>query len=106
MKPYLHKYNTGIGKRKKAIARVCLVPGSGNLIINKKWGLLYFQNNHDYLFDLWEIFKVIVSTPDVDIVVFVKGGGLAGQAEAIELGLIRIICIYSKYWSSIFKRYG
>jgi small subunit ribosomal protein S9 len=106
MKPYLHKYNTGIGKRKKAIARVCLVPGSGNLIINKKWGLLYFQNNHDYLFDLWEIFKVIVSTPDVDIVVFVKGGGLAGQAEAIELGLIRIICRHSKEWRSIFKRYG
>ena len=42
MKPYLHKYNTGIGKRKKAIARVCLVPGSGNLIINKK-GVIIFS---------------------------------------------------------------
>ena len=109
MKHYLNKYNkynTGIGKRKKASATVFLVQGSGNLIINKIPGGLYFQNNPDYLFDLWEIFSALVFQPEIDIVVFVKGGGLAGQAEAIRLGLIRIICKKDKRWRPIFKGYG
>jgi len=44
----LQKDNIGLGKRKQAIARVFLVPGEGNLIINKVSGEKYLQYNTTY----------------------------------------------------------
>jgi ribosomal protein S9 len=43
------KNNIGLGRRKQAIARVFLIPGEGNLIINKKPGDKYLQYNDTYL---------------------------------------------------------
>jgi small subunit ribosomal protein S9 len=47
------KNNIGLGKRKQAIARVFLVPGEGNLIINKVSGDKYLQYNDSYLNLVW-----------------------------------------------------
>ena len=100
------KDNIGIGKRKKASAAVFFVPGSGNLTINKISGGLYFKRNPEYLLDLWQIFSVLDLKAKMDIIVVVKGGGLKGQAEAIRLGLIRLICKIDKRQRTIYKRYG
>ena len=51
------KENIGLGKRKQAIARVFLIPGEGNLIVNKVPGEKYFQYNTNYLNTIWAPLK-------------------------------------------------
>ena len=49
MELIFQKKNIGLGKRKQAVARVFLIPGKGNLIINKIPGNKYLQYNETYL---------------------------------------------------------
>lgn len=86
------KKNIGIGKRKKAIARVFIVPGTGNLTINKKNGNQYFQYNETYLNNIWLPVEKLELTNQFDIIAFVNGGGLTGQSQAIQLGIARLLC--------------
>ena len=80
----------GTGRRKKSIARVYLVPGKGNITINKR--------TIDDYFGL-ETLKVIVRQPLVltettdkfDVIVNVHGGGYTGQAGAIRHGISRAL---------------
>ena len=80
----------GTGRRKKSIARVYLVPGTGKITINKR--------NIDEYFGL-ETLKVIVRQPlaltetegKFDVIVNVRGGGYTGQAGAILHGLSRAL---------------
>ncbi len=78
-----------VGRRKKAIARVRLVPGSGNIVINKR--------ELDNYFGL-ETLKMTVRQPLVltkttgfDVLVSVNGGGLTGQSGAIRHGISRAL---------------
>ena len=80
----------GTGRRKKSIARVYLVPGTGNITINKR--------SIDEYFGL-ETLKVVVRQPLVatetvdkyDVIVTVKGGGYTGQAGAVRHGIARAL---------------
>ena len=80
----------GTGRRKKSVARVYLVPGTGNITINGR-------DIDDYLG--LETLKVIVRQPLVltdtegkfDVLVNVKGGGYTGQAGAIRHGISRAL---------------
>ncbi len=80
----------GTGRRKKSIARVYLVPGKGNITINKR--------SIDEYFGL-ETLKVIVRQPltetettdKFDVLVNVHGGGYTGQAGAIRHGIARAL---------------
>ena len=80
----------GTGRRKKSIARVYLVPGSGKITINKR-------DIDDYLG--LETLKVVVRQPLVatstldkfDVLVTVHGGGYTGQAGAIRHGISRAL---------------
>ena len=80
----------GTGRRKKSIARVYLVPGTGNITINKR--------SIDEYFGL-ETLKVTVRQPLVatetldkfDVLVNVHGGGTTGQAGAIRHGISRAL---------------
>ena len=80
----------GTGRRKKSIARVYLVPGTGKITINKR--------NIDEYFGL-ETLKVIVRQPlaltetegKFDVIVNVRGGGYTGEAGAIRHGLSRAL---------------
>ena len=80
----------GTGRRKKAIARVYLMPGKGNITINKR-------SIDEYLG--METLKTIVRQPlavtdnvnKFDILVNVKGGGFTGQAGAIRHGIARAL---------------
>ena len=81
----------GTGRRKSSVARVYLMPGSGNITVNKR--------SLDEYFGL-ETLKVIVKQPlaaidaegKFDVVVNVKGGGYTGQAGAIRHGIARALC--------------
>jgi len=80
----------GTGRRKKSIARVYLIPGKGEITINKR--------NIDDYFGL-ETLKVIVRQPltatdtvdKFDVRVTVKGGGYTGQAGAVRHGIARAL---------------
>ena len=102
----LQKDNIGLGKRKQAIARVFLVPGEGNLIINKVSGEKYLQYNTTYLNKVRDPLKKLNLENQFDIIVLVKGGGLTGQTEAIQLGVARLICKMDPQNRSILKPFG
>ncbi len=82
----------GTGRRKSAIARVRLIPGSGQLTINGKPGDLYLQFNPAYLSAAKAPLETLGLENDYDILVKVEGGGLTGQSESIRLGVARALC--------------
>ena len=82
----------GTGRRKAAIARVRLVPGSGKLIINGKPGEEHLQFNPNYLSSAKAPLDTLVLENDYDVLVKVHGGGLTGHADAIRLGVARALC--------------
>ena len=88
----INKNNIGIGKRKQSTARVFLIPGKGSLTINKTSGVNYLQYNSNYLNIVWAPLKQLNLDKQFDIVVLVNGGGLTGQAQAIQLGITRLLC--------------
>ena len=85
----------GTGKRKRAVARVYLRPGNGEVTVNDVAFDTYFPN---------EMLKMIIKQPlaltetadKFDIYVRVKGGGLAGQSGAIRHGLAKALLDYNK----------
>ena len=95
----------GTGRRKKSIARVYLVPGTGNITINKR--------NIDEYFGL-ETLKVIVRQPLVatdnaekfDVLVNVYGGGYTGQAGAIRHGISRALLQADADYRPVLKKAG
>ncbi len=95
----------GTGRRKKAIARVYLVPGKGKVTINKR--------DMDEYFGL-ETLKVIVRQPLVatetaekfDVVVNVKGGGYTGQAGAVRHGIARALLQADGEYRPVLKKAG
>ena len=106
MELIFEKKNIGLGKRKHAIARVFLIPGEGNLIINKISGDKYLQYNTNYLNAVWSPLEKLNLNKQFNIVALVKGGGLTGQTEAIQLGVARLLCTMQKENRSILKPFG
>jgi len=100
------KENIGIGKRKQAIARVFLVPGEGNIIINKVSGDKYLQYNDSYLNLVWSPLQKLGLEKNFDVIALVKGGGLTGQAEAVQLGISRLLCKMDSEHRLVLKPFG
>ena len=95
----------GTGRRKSSIARVYLVPGKGDIKINKR--------TIDEYFGL-ETLKVIVRQPLVatetadkyDVLVNVRGGGFTGQAGAIRHGISRALLQVDGDFRPVLKKAG
>jgi len=100
------KDQIGLGKRKQATARVFLVPGEGNIIINKVSGDKYLQYNANYLNLIWSPLEKLNLEKQFDIIAVVKGGGLTGQTEAIQLGVARLLCKMESQNRPVLKPFG
>ena len=100
------KTNIGLGKRKQAVARVFIIPGEGNLMINKTSGNKYLQYNDTYLRSVWAPLKALNLEKQFDIVAIVKGGGLTGQAQSIQLGVARQLCQMDPQHRIVLKPFG
>jgi small subunit ribosomal protein S9 len=100
------KDQIGIGKRKQSTARVFLIPGTGNILINKTPGDRYLQYNDTYLRTVWGPLQKLSLENQFDIVALVNGGGLTGQAQAIQLGVARLLCRMDKENRPILKPFG
>ena len=82
----------GTGRRKSAIARVRLVPGSGELTVNGKPGNIYFNRIASYIQSIKAPLETLGLENDYNILVTSHGGGLTGQADAVRLGVARALC--------------
>lgn len=97
--------NIGTGRRKKSVARVRLLPGNGNITINKR--------DIDNYFGL-ETLKMIVRSPltltntasKFDVMVNVYGGGTTGQAGAIRHGIARALLTVDPNFRAVLKKAG
>ncbi|MCW4464191.1 30S ribosomal protein S9 [Glutamicibacter sp. MNS18] len=79
-----------VGRRKQAIARVRLVPGSGKWTLNGRDLATYFPNKlHQQ--DVNEPFKVLGLEDAYDVFARIHGGGPSGQAGALRLGIARAL---------------
>ena len=106
MELIFQKKNIGLGKRKEAVARVFLIPGEGNLIINKTPGDKYLQYNETYLNTVRLPLEKLNLDKQFNVVAIVKGGGLTGQAQAIQLGVARLLCQLDQENRKILKPFG
>ena len=100
------KDKVGIGKRKQSVARVFLVPGTGNIVINNIPGEKYLQYNLLYLNNIWAPLKILNLENQFDIITIVRGGGITGQANSIQLGIARLLCKMEKQNRILLKPHG
>lgn len=82
----------GTGRRKTSVAKVRLIPGKGNILINSKPAELYLQYNLSYLGAVTSPLQTLGLQNEYDLIINAYGGGLTGQSEAIRLGLARALC--------------
>jgi len=95
----------GTGRRKKAVARVRLVPGDGNILINDRNFENFFPNKTSRLIVLQPM-ELTDMTGRFDIICRVAGGGVTGQAGAIRLGIARALIKANAELRSNLKRAG
>ena len=87
----MEKQKNAVGRRKEAVARVYLSKGTGNITVNGKeykayFPIMYLQNQVELPL------KTLDAISSFDVVVNVQGGGPKGQAEAIKMGIARVLC--------------
>jgi len=80
----------GTGRRKTAVARVRLLPGTGKFLVNKRELAKYFMEEKDRASAAAPL-AATKQTTAFDILVRVEGGGATGQADAVKLGLARAL---------------
>ncbi|AMJ59570.1 30S ribosomal protein S9 [Bosea sp. PAMC 26642] len=93
------------GKRKNAIARVWIKPGSGKITVNTRDQEVYFAR---------PVLRMVLQQPLIlverltqyDVVVTVKGGGLSGQAGAVRHGISKALTFYEPELRSPLKKGG
>jgi small subunit ribosomal protein S9 len=85
------EYYEGVGRRKAATARVRLYPGGeGNIVINDRPLDDYFRRGMDVIL-LRKPLEVTDMADRFDVSVLVEGGGVRGQAGAVQLGIARAL---------------
>lgn len=94
----------GLGRRKNAVARVRLVPGSGKLTVNKIDGQQYF-GRQAVVDAALAPFKVTDTLGHFDVIALCDGGGKIGQAGALRLGIARALLEAGEYREDL-KRAG
>lgn len=93
------------GRRKNAIARVRIVPGSGNISINGKDVSSYFMNP-SLEQEVTAPFRVTDTEGKFDLTVNVLGGGLSGQAGACRQGVARALLDVDENFRTLLKKAG
>ncbi len=97
--------NQNVGRRKEAVARVRLAPGTGNITINGRTMDEYFGRETSKMI-LVEPLKLVDQMGKLDVFVTARGGGLSGQAGAIRHGISRALCQLNPEFRPVLKKAG
>ena len=100
-----HKRSYATGKRKDAIARVWIKPGTGKVTVNGRKGNVYFAR---------PVLQMLMNQPFVaanrqdqyDVICTVSGGGLSGQAGAVRHGISKALTHYEPTLRPVLKKEG
>jgi small subunit ribosomal protein S9 len=95
---------SGIGKRKTSIAKVFLTEGSGNITINKKTFENFFFGIGQEKESIKNPFLLTNLNNQYDIEIFVKGGGISGQLDAIKLAISKALCLINNDYRLILNQ--
>ena len=85
------RYHYGTGRRKCAVARVRLYPGSGNITVNGKSVREYFGGRSYHPTNIQLPLRLTATLERYDAVIKVVGGGVSGQAGAVRHGIARAL---------------
>jgi small subunit ribosomal protein S9 len=97
-------YYYALGRRKSATARVRLMTGKGNIVINGQPAAQYLSDSKNLLTELDKPFVVLEQTGKYDVSAVVSGGGHAGQVDAIRLGIAKALTVFNEDLKSTLKR--
>ena len=92
----------GTGRRKNAVARVRLVPGTGKVTVKKRDGKEYF-GREALLEQALMPFKVTDTEGHFDVIAICNGGGVSGQAGALRHGIARALLTAGDYRADLKK---
>jgi small subunit ribosomal protein S9 len=97
-------YIWSVGRRKAAVARVRLYPGSGKLTVNGRPATDYFGGRAIHQATLAEPLQLTGTRERFDVTVRVVGGGVSGQAGAIRHGIARALIKFDEELRPALKR--
>jgi small subunit ribosomal protein S9 len=99
------QYYEAVGRRKRAVARVRLYPGEGQIVVNDKELKEYFGRPQDW-FDVMSPLRLTNNEDQFNISILVKGGGITGQAQAIRHGVARALLVVDSDLRPVLRRAG
>lgn len=100
------KYIYGLGRRKEATATARLYEGKGEMTINGKPALEYLSGNKTYLAEVTDPLALAEKQKEYDITIMVKGGGLAGQVDAMKLAISKALVAEAADLRPMLKKAG
>lgn len=100
------KYVYGLGRRKAATATARLYKGKGEITINGKPALDYLSGNKALLAEVTDPLAIAGKQKEYDVSILVKGGGLAGQVDAIKLAISKALVLEAPDLRPVLKKAG
>lgn len=102
--PGKNDYFYALGRRKTSTARVRMTGGKGTMTVNDKPATEYFGSSKSLLETISQPFATLEMENKYDITVRVSGGGHGGQAEAIRLGVAKVLSAMNEDLKGTLKR--
>lgn len=99
------KTYSGTGRRKTSVAQVRLMSGTGNVLVNRSTIEEYFPIE-TYRRDALLAMSLTGTDKQFDVMVNVRGGGKAGQAGAVRLGVARALVEYNEEFRAMLRPAG
>lgn len=100
------KYYEGVGRRKESSARVRVIAGNGQVMVNGKTGDNYFTREGDLYTILLPLSATNQERAQFDITMTIAGGGVTGQRDAAQLGLARALLSLNEDFRSPLRKAG
>ena len=100
------KYVYGLGRRKAATATARLYKGKGEITINGKPALDYLSGNKSLFAEVTDPLAIAEKQKEYDVTILVKGGGLAGQVDAIKLAISKALVLEAPDLRPVLKKAG
>lgn len=94
-----------VGRRKEAVARVRLIPGKGNILVNGVSSEKYFIRETDRII-LKQPLILTNTAARYDVVANIRGGGLTGQAGALRHGISRALVLLDPITKDMLRKQG